>query len=210
MLPHLSRLPHLPGVSHLHVNRPLRITRSVKTPWHKGLVSVVARSSRLWAPSCLRLILILGIFIIQRLLLIIINYSQSEKLIYFTIQGKFATNSPISFKMFWPRHNLLVCQVFYPKWCRGTLLRSILLERDGPDYKQGTGTEGHFSNLHLGPSTQTVIGHLHDDVIILLRAETFRVLLFSANQGLCYLSLTGISKLKYERKNERESGRTWK
>ena len=22
-LPHLSRLPHLPGVSHLHVNRPL-------------------------------------------------------------------------------------------------------------------------------------------------------------------------------------------
>lgn len=72
-----------------------------------------------------------------------------------------------------------------------------------------------FSLLHTpsryfpsSPMSLRAKGHLHDDVIILLRAETFRVLLFSANQGFCYLNLTGISKLKYERKNERESGRT--
>ena len=132
------------------------------------------------------------------------DYSQLEKLIYFTMQGKFANF----------RQNVLTTSQFaslssvLPQIMSGTLLRSIFLEQDGPDYKQGTGTEGHFSNPHLGPFTQTVIGHLHDEVIILLRAETFRVLLFSANQGFCYLNLTGISKLKYERKNEKESGRT--
>ena len=51
-----------------------------------------------------------------------------------------------------------------------------------------------------------IIGHLHDDVILLLGPEFFRVLLSFANWSICYLNLTGITKLKYERKNEKESG----
>ena len=54
---------------------------------------------------------------------------------------------------------------------------------------------------------QSRIGHLHDDVI-LLRPESFRVLLSRANWGFCYLDLAGITKFKYERKNEKmDSGR---
>ena len=49
--------------------------------------------------------------------------------------------------------------------------------------------------------------YLHDDVILLsLLPESFRVLLSYANYGFCYLTLTGISKFKYERKNEMNSG----
>ena len=51
-----------------------------------------------------------------------------------------------------------------------------------------------------------IIGHLHDDVILLLGPEFFRVLLSFANWSFCYLNLTGITKLKYERKNEKDSG----
>ena len=50
------------------------------------------------------------------------------------------------------------------------------------------------------------IGHLHDGVILLLLPESSRVLLFCANQGFCYLNLTGTTKCKYERKNEMNSG----
>ena len=50
-----------------------------------------------------------------------------------------------------------------------------------------------------------IIGHLHDDIILLLRPESFRVLLSCAN-----LNLTGITKFKYERKNEQDSGRSSK
>ena len=57
---------------------------------------------------------------------------------------------------------------------------------------------------------QLPIGHLHDDVILLLRPESFRTLLSCANQGFCYRNLTGITKLKYERKNEKDSGRSSK
>ena len=44
------------------------------------------------------------------------------------------------------------------------------------------------------------IGHLHDGVILLL----------CANQWFCYLSLTGAFKFKYEKKNEKNSGRNSK
>ena len=54
------------------------------------------------------------------------------------------------------------------------------------------------------------IGHLHYDIILLLRPESFRVLLSCASQGFCYLNLTGITKFKYERKNEKDSGRSSK
>ena len=50
-----------------------------------------------------------------------------------------------------------------------------------------------------------LIGHLHDDIILLLRPESFRVLLSCAN-----LNLTGIAKFKCERKNEQDSGRSSK
>ena len=36
--------------------------------------------------------------------------------------------------------------------------------------------------------------------------ESFRVLLSCANWGFCYLNLTGITKSKYEKKNEKNSG----
>ena len=63
------------------------------------------------------------------------------------------------------------------------------------------------------------IGHFHDDVILLLRPESFRVLLFckwrlhslctdAPYDGFCYLNLAGIGKFKYERKNEKDSGRS--
>ena len=46
---------------------------------------------------------------------------------------------------------------------------------------------------------QNPIGHLNDGVILLLRPESLRVLLSSANQCFCYFNL--------ERKNEKHSGR---
>ena len=54
------------------------------------------------------------------------------------------------------------------------------------------------------------IGHLHYEVILLPRPESFRTLRSCANQGFCYRNLTGITKLKYERKNEKDSGRNSK
>ena len=50
------------------------------------------------------------------------------------------------------------------------------------------------------------IAHLHNDVILLLRPESFRVLLSCANLGFCYLILAGIIEFKYGRKNEKDSG----
>ena len=50
------------------------------------------------------------------------------------------------------------------------------------------------------------IGHLHDDVILLPRPESFRILFCCANNGFCYLNLAGINEFKYERKNEKDSG----
>ena len=48
------------------------------------------------------------------------------------------------------------------------------------------------------------IGHL------LLRPESIRTLLSCANYGFCHLNLAGATKLKYERKNEKDSGRNSK
>ena len=52
------------------------------------------------------------------------------------------------------------------------------------------------------------MGLLHDDVILLLRPESFRVLVSCANKGFCYLTLAGINNFKCERKNEKNSGRS--
>ena len=52
------------------------------------------------------------------------------------------------------------------------------------------------------------IGHLHDGVILLIWPEYFRVLLSCANKGFCYLKLAGITKFQYEKKNEKNSGRS--
>ena len=51
------------------------------------------------------------------------------------------------------------------------------------------------------------VGHLHYDIILLLRPESFKVLLSCANEGFCYSNLTGITKFKYEGRNEKDSGR---
>ena len=64
--------------------------------------------------------------------------------------------------------------------------------------------EQHLKGLQTSIVGQ--IGHMHDDVILLLLPESFRVLLCYANYGFCYLNLTGISKFKYERIKERNSG----
>ena len=50
------------------------------------------------------------------------------------------------------------------------------------------------------------IVHLHDGVILLLGTESLRVLLSCASYGFFYLNLTGMTKFKYERKNELNSG----
>ena len=55
-----------------------------------------------------------------------------------------------------------------------------------------------------------LIGHLHDNVILLLRPESFGFFLSCANYRLCYLNLAGITKFKCERKNEKNSGRNRK
>ena len=57
---------------------------------------------------------------------------------------------------------------------------------------------------------QPTIGHLHDDIILLLRPESFRRLLSCANLGFCHWNLTGITKFERERKNEEDSGRSSK
>ena len=57
---------------------------------------------------------------------------------------------------------------------------------------------------------KTGIGHLHDGVISLLWPGSFRVLLSCSNYGFCYLNLTGATKVKYEKKNEKNSGRSSK
>ena len=51
---------------------------------------------------------------------------------------------------------------------------------------------------------------MYDGIILLLRPESFRVLFSCANEGFCYSNLTGITKFKYERKNEKDSGRSSK
>ena len=55
-----------------------------------------------------------------------------------------------------------------------------------------------------------IIGHLHDDVILLLRPESFRGFISYANYDFCYLNLTGITKFKYKSKNEKDCGRSSK
>ena len=46
--------------------------------------------------------------------------------------------------------------------------------------------------------------HLHEDVILLLWPQSFRVLLSCAIWDFCYSNLAGITKFKYERKNEED------
>lgn len=50
------------------------------------------------------------------------------------------------------------------------------------------------------------LGHLHDSIILILRLESFRVLLSRAKKGL--RNLTEITKFKYEKKSEKDSGRS--
>ena len=58
------------------------------------------------------------------------------------------------------------------------------------------GNEAKFRPSFLSVKKMVKIGHLHDDVILLLRPESFRVLLSCANKGFCYLNLTGSTKFK--------------
>ena len=50
------------------------------------------------------------------------------------------------------------------------------------------------------------MGHLHDDIILLLRPESVRVSLFLKIRAFVVLNLAGIIKFKYNRKNEKDSG----
>ena len=47
---------------------------------------------------------------------------------------------------------------------------------------------------------------MYNDVILLLQPESLRILLSCANYGFCYLNLDGLTKLKYEKKNRKDSG----
>ena len=74
-----------------------------------------------------------------------------------------------------------------------------------------------FLLLESYPSTLTKtsikkskrIGHLHDGVILLTMTLILQGLLSCANQGFCYLNLTGIMD-KYEKKAQKNSGRSSK
>ena len=61
----------------------------------------------------------------------------------------------------------------------------------------------------LGPSSTTT-GHLHKDTILLLRPESFRVLLSCANEGFCYSNPPGLQNLnmKGKTKFQKDSGRS--
>ena len=48
--------------------------------------------------------------------------------------------------------------------------------------------------------------HLHDGVILLLRPESFSMMLSCANWRFCYLNHPAIIKFKYKSKNEMNSG----
>ena len=77
------------------------------------------------------------------------------------------------------------------------LLGSSLQETSEPP----CGAFDRFRKFGLG--RLAIKGHLHDDVILLLRPKPFRVLLSCANEGFCYSNLAGITKFEYERENER-------
>ena len=46
--------------------------------------------------------------------------------------------------------------------------------------------------------------------LLLQQPESFRVFLSCANHGFCHLNPAGITKFKYEKKNEKDSGRSGK
>ena len=58
------------------------------------------------------------------------------------------------------------------------------------------GNEAKFRPSLLLVKKMVTIGHLHDDIILLLRPESFRVLLSCVNKGFRCLNLTGSTKLK--------------
>ena len=58
------------------------------------------------------------------------------------------------------------------------------------------GNEAKFRPSLLSVEKMDTIGHLHKDVILLLRPESFRALLSCANKGFCCLNLTGSTKFK--------------
>ena len=54
------------------------------------------------------------------------------------------------------------------------------------------------------------MSHLHDDVIYYYNQNPSGFSLSCANYGFCHLNLAGITKFKYEKKNEKDSGRSSK
>ena len=68
---------------------------------------------------------------------------------------------------------------------------------------------GHVVQIHVCLGwlyISLIMGHLHDDVTLLLQLNFFRVLLSCANWGFCSLILTGTTKFKYEKRSEKDSG----
>ena len=58
------------------------------------------------------------------------------------------------------------------------------------------GNEAKFRPSFLSVKKMVTTGYLHDYVILLLRAESFRALLSCANKGFCCLNFTGSAKFK--------------
>ena len=65
------------------------------------------------------------------------------------------------------------------------------------------GCEGNWVKIRPSKQSHGVIGHLHDDVILLLQPEPCKVLLSCVNKGFCFVNLAGITKFKYERRTGR-------
>ena len=54
------------------------------------------------------------------------------------------------------------------------------------------------------------MGDLRDDIIYYYDQNPSGFSFFCANYGFCHLNLAGITKFKYEKKNEKDSGRSSK
>ena len=87
-----------------------------------------------------------------------------------------------------------------PSDCVGVFPFFLFLRGEGGQ-KKARATPKQASFRSIFP-----IGHLHDDVTLLPRPESFRMLFSCANQGFCYLNLAGITEFKYKRTNEKDSG----
>lgn len=94
-----------------------------------------------------------------------------------------------------PEYASVLCQIAL--WGSGDCSRTLsllLLAITKLHRKLGTVITKQSHNAIRHNTFPVPIGHWHDYVILLLRPQSFRVLLSCANKGFCHLMLPGITK----------------